>query len=72
MIYGYLYVPNGEVHVGGSNNFSWTGIVIGDEIDVNGTGSGGGIAGGTESGGTGTFVAVRPSLRDRARTPTIS
>lgn len=53
-LYGYLYVPQGEVYVGGSSNLSWTGSVIADEVDINGTGSGGGTVG---------FLALDPVVR---------
>ena len=53
-IYGYLYAPQGEVYVGGSARLSWVGSVIADEVDINGTGSGG---------GTVAFLALDPTLR---------
>lgn len=53
-LYGYLYVPQGEVYVGGSSNLAWTGSVIADEVDINGTGSGG---------GTVAFLALDPEVR---------
>lgn len=53
-LFGYLYAPQGEIYVGGSSNLSWTGSVIGDEVDINGTGSGGGSVG---------FLALDPVVR---------
>lgn len=53
-IYGYLYVPVGEVYVGGNANLSWTGSVIAEDIRINGTGSGGGTVG---------FLALDPVVR---------
>ena len=40
-----IIVPLGEIYAGGSRNLSWTGSIIAQSIDFNGTGSGGGNAG---------------------------
>lgn len=53
-MFGYLYAPQGEIYVGGSSNLSWTGTIIADQIQINGTGSGGGNVG---------FLARVPSLQ---------
>lgn len=51
-LFGYAYAPNGLVYSGGQGNIQWTGVLIANGIDMNGTGS---------DGGSPAFLALEPN-----------